>query len=82
MYGGQPHPFSGRHPPQHPPLHGGLLTSQQDALLDLIAGAEFLTTLGDLGVARSNEDSVQYAARIAARESQTGRFGGEFKIPR
>ena len=47
-----------------------------------LAGAELLTTLGDLGVARSNEDSVQYAARMAARESQTGRFRGEFKIPR
>lgn len=73
MHGGQPHPFSGC---QRPPSHGGgLFTSHPETLLNLIAGDELLTTLGDLGVTRSNEDSVQYAARMAARESQTGRFG-------
>ena len=48
----------------------------------LLTSEELLTKLGDLGVVLSNEESFQYAARMAAREMEVGKFGGKFKVPR
>ena len=49
--------------------------------MNLLAKDELSTKLGDLGVVQSTEDSLKYAARMAARESKAGKLGGKFKDP-
>jgi hypothetical protein len=72
--------FSGHHPHQCAPSHNGSSTSSHEALSKLLVSNELLAELGDLGVVRPNEDTLKYAAKMAAREAKAGACGGRFKV--
>ena len=80
MHERQHHPCSGHRPHEFAPSHNGPPTSSHEVLSTFSASDEFLAKLGVLGVVRPNEDSVKYAAEMAAREARAGAYGGRFKF--
>ena len=74
--------------PRHHPYHRyqGSSTSDRETRSrrnTLLANAEghyFPATVGDLGVARPNEDSLEYAARVAAGGAKAEDDGGTSKF--
>jgi hypothetical protein len=78
----QNYPSPRHHPYQRLSSYQGSSTSHRETRsrrTNLSANDEghyFRTTVGDLGVARPNEDSLEYAARLAARAAKAEDDGG------
>lgn len=71
-----------QHHPNECAPHSGRPTSSLEVLTKPSASDELLAKLGVLGVVRPNEDSFEYAAKVAARETKTGVCWGRFNILR